>query len=99
MAKPDVRMNYETMESMASMFGANVTMFDQMKKDMQKIVQMLEGGALIGKGGSAFADAIQSQLIPSMEIMRDKLKEMQGDIKAAIRFTRDGVEDSRKQFF
>ncbi len=98
MAKPDVRMNYESMEKMAMEFDAAVAQLDDTMTDMNNIVQMMEGGALLGQGGETFRDAITSQLAPNLNQLRDKLAEMSGDVTAAVRFTRDGVEDSRKKF-
>jgi WXG100 family type VII secretion target len=99
MAKPDVRMNYESMETMASAFFKAAEQLDETMGEMQKVAQQMEGGALVGQGGSAFVDAIQSQLVPAMNIMRDKLSEMGEDINAAVKFTRDGVESARSKFF
>ena len=98
MAKPDVRMNYDSMDKMASEFKAAASQVKDTMNDMSKIVQMMEGGALLGQGGETFRDAITSQLHPNLIILRDKLAEMSGDVNAAVRFTRDGVEDSRKKF-
>ncbi len=98
MAKPDVRMNYESMEKMAKEFDNAASQLEETMNDMKKVAQMMEGGALIGDGGSAFQDAIVSQLLPAMNILTEKLQEMGGDIRAAVAYTRDGVEDSRKQF-
>jgi len=99
MAKPDVRMNYESMDTMADQFFKAAEQLDDTMGDMQKVAQMMEGGALHGNTGSAFVDAIQSQLVPAMNIMRDKLSEMGEDIKAAVEFTRDGVTSARSKFF
>jgi WXG100 family type VII secretion target len=98
MAKPDVRMNYESMDKMAKEFNAAASQLDDTMRDMDKIVQMMEGGALLGQGGETFRDVITSQLMPNLNILRDKLAEMSDDVTAAVRFTRDGVEDSRKKF-
>ena len=98
MAKPDVRMNYESMDKMAKEFDAAASQLDDTMRDMDNIVQMMEGGALLGQGGETFRDAITSQLMPNLNILRDKLAEMSDDVTAAVRFTRDGVEDSRKKF-
>ena len=99
MAKPDVRMNYESMETMANAFFKAAGQLDDTMGDMNKVAQMMEGGALVGQGGSQFQDAILSILVPAMNTMRDKLNEMGEDIKAAVEFTRDGVESSRSKFF
>ncbi|MFA9403971.1 MAG: WXG100 family type VII secretion target [Anaerolineales bacterium] len=98
MAKPDVRMNYESMDKMATEFDVAASQLDDTMDDMDKIVQMMEGGALLGQGGETFRDAITDQLMPNLNILRDKLAEESGDVMAAVRFTRDGVEDSRKKF-
>jgi WXG100 family type VII secretion target len=98
MAKPDVRMNYDSMEKMAKEFDAAASQVEDTMNDMNKIVQMMEGGALLGQGGETFRDAITDQLMPNLNKLRDKLAEESGDVMAAVRFTRDGVEDSRKKF-
>ena len=51
MAKPDVRMNYESMEKMAKEFDTGASQLEETMNDMKKIAQMMEGGALIGDGG------------------------------------------------
>jgi hypothetical protein len=33
-----------------------------------------------------------------MQILSEKMNEMGGDIRAAVAYTRDGVESSRKRF-
>lgn len=98
MAKPDVRMNYESMEFMASEFVLAASQVQDTMKDMSNIVQMMEGGALLGQGGETFRAAITDQLMPNLNILEEKLAEMADDVNAAVRFTRDGVEDSRKKF-
>jgi WXG100 family type VII secretion target len=98
MAKPDVRMNYDSMDKMASEFKAAASQVKDTMKDMSNIVQMMEGGALLGQGGETFRAAITDQLMPNLNILEEKLAEMSDDVNAAVRFTRDGVEDSRKKF-
>jgi len=98
MAKPDVRMNYESMDKMARTFTVAATEVGTTMEDMKKIVQMMEGGALLGQGGESFRSAITDQLMPNLKILEKKLTEMSDDVTAAVRFTRDGVEDSRKKF-
>ena len=98
MAKPDVRMNYDSMEKMAKEFDNCKSQLETTTSEMNKIVEMMEGGALLGQGGDAFRDAIQSILLPAIQTLTDKMGEMSGDINAAVAYTRDGVEDSRKKF-
>jgi WXG100 family type VII secretion target len=98
MAKPDVRMNYDSMEKMAKEFDNCKSQLETTANDMKKVADMMEGGALLGMGGEAFRDAIQSLLLPAIQTMTDKVGEMGGDVRAAVAYTRDGVEDSRKKF-
>jgi WXG100 family type VII secretion target len=98
MAKPDVRMNYDSMEAMAKEFENAVKQLEDTMNDMKKVASNMQDGALLGMGGDAFVDAIQSKLLPNMQILTEKLGEMNGDILAAVAFTRDGVETSRGKF-
>jgi WXG100 family type VII secretion target len=84
---------------MASAFDKAAQQLDDTMSAMQKVVQQMEGGALVGNGGTAFANAIQEQLVPAMNTMRDKLAEMGEDIRAAVDFTKDGVTSARSKFF
>ncbi|MGD2162435.1 MAG: WXG100 family type VII secretion target [Anaerolineales bacterium] len=98
MAKPDVRMNYDSMEAMAKEFDNAVKQLEESMNDMKNAAKTMEDGALLGMGGDAFVDAINSKLIPNMQILSEKMNEMGGDIRAAVAYTRDGVESSRKRF-
>lgn len=98
MAKPDVRMNYDSMEAMAKEFDNAVKQLEESMNEMKNVAKTMEDGALLGMGGDAFVDAINSKLIPNMQILSEKLNEMGGDIRAAVAYTRDGVESSRKRF-
>lgn len=98
MAKPDVRMNYDSMEAMAKEFDNAVKQLEETMNDMKKVASTMQDGALLGMGGDAFVDAIQSKLLPNMQTLTEKLGEMGGDIRAAVAYTRDGVESSRKKF-
>lgn len=98
MAKPDVRMNYDSMEAMAKEFDNAVKQLEESMNDMKNVAKTMEDGALLGMGGDAFVDAINSKLIPNMQILSEKFNEMGGDIRAAVAYTRDGVESSRKRF-
>ncbi len=98
MAKPDVRMNYDSMEAMAKEFDNAVKQLETTINEMKNVAKTMEDGALLGMGGDAFVDAIQSYLIPNINILAEKLGEMGGDVRAAVAYTRDGVESSRKRF-
>lgn len=98
MGKPDVRMNYDTMEKMAKAFSAAQNQLQATKDAMQKIAKMMEDGALQGQGGDAFRAAIQQKLLPRMKKLEDKMAELTQDVNGAVQATRDGVSSAQSRF-
>jgi uncharacterized protein YukE len=98
MGKPDVRMNYDTMEKMAKAFSAAQNQIQASKDAMQKIAKMMEGGALQGNGGDAFRTAIEQKLLPRMKVLEEKMAELTRDINGAVQATRDGVSTAQSRF-
>jgi WXG100 family type VII secretion target len=84
-----IKMDYEKMEEMAKCFQDSSRQLEDVKSAMQSIAQTMEGGALLGDGGQAFAGAIRDQLVPVITKLAEKLVELQGDVK--------GAEDDMKQ--
>jgi WXG100 family type VII secretion target len=94
----DVRMNYGSMEQMAKAFRQMQGQIDESTKAMQKIAQMMEGGALQGDGGDAFRGAIQEKLLPRMKRLESKMAELVQDMQGAVSATRDGVSTAQSRF-
>jgi uncharacterized protein YukE len=94
----DVRMNYASMEQMRDAFRLTQSQIDESTKAMQKIAQMMEGGALEGAGGDAFRAAIQEKLVPRMKRLESKMAELVKDIQGAVETTRDGVSTAQSRF-
>ena len=95
---PDQKMNYDAMEEMASVFRASAQQLDETIMVMTGIAANLEGGAMLGEAGSALSDAIQQSLNKSVGRLRDKMTELEGDIKGAVAYMRDGVDTARSRF-
>ena len=95
---PDVRMNYNSMESMQKAFHQSHQQVSESISEMEKLAKTLEDGALLGSAGDAFKDAIRSKLIKRMKVIQDKLQELEGDINGAVLATRDGVSTAQSRF-
>jgi WXG100 family type VII secretion target len=98
MGRPDVRMNYDTMEKMAKAFSTAQNQIKTTADAMKKIAQMMDGGALQGEGGNAFRGAIEGKLLPRMKKLEAKMTELSRDINGAVRATRDGVKTAKSRF-
>jgi uncharacterized protein YukE len=98
MGRPDVRMNYDSMEKMEKTFHQAHQQIEQSMREMEKIAKVFEDGALLGTAGDAFRDAIRSKLIKRMKVIGEKMKELEGDIHGAVSATRDGVKTAQSRF-
>ena len=95
---PDVRMNYNSMENMQKAFHQAHQQVSDSISQMEKLAKTLEDGALLGTAGDAFKDAIRSKLIKRMQVIADKMQELEGDINGAVLATRDGVSTAQSRF-
>jgi uncharacterized protein YukE len=98
MSKPDVRMNYSSMERMAKEFANAARQIQDSSTQMDKLAKMMEDGALVGMGGDQFRDAIRSKLMKKMKTLNAKMSELQKDIQGAVQATRDGVSTAQSRF-
>jgi len=98
MSKPDVRMNYSSMERMSKEFANAARQIQDSSTQMEKLAKMMEDGALVGMGGDQFRDAIRSKLMKKMKVLNAKMSELSKDIKDAVSATRDGVSTARNRF-
>lgn len=79
-----IKMEYDLMEEMKRTFLQGVEQLQDTSQEMQNIANSLEDGALLGRGGTAFVDAIRSKLCPAIARLADKFKELAGDIQGAV---------------
>jgi WXG100 family type VII secretion target len=93
----DVRMNYGSMEKMEKEFRDAASQLEDTRSEMEKVSNMLEDG-LRGAGGDAYREAINSQLIPALKELTEKMNELAQDIKGAVEATRDGVSTAKSRF-
>ena len=62
------------------------------------VAGMLEEGALLGRGGEAFTDAIRSKLCPAIMRLDDKFQELAGDVQKAIDYMQQADKTSASKF-
>jgi len=98
MANDKIKLNYDQADKMAKTFKAGSQQIQQTIQEMNKIAQTMSEGALLGQGGQAFVEAIQTKLCPSLKKLSDKYIELEGDVHAAIKFMQQADAESKKQF-
>lgn len=94
----DVRMNYDTMESMAKAFKAASTQLQNSKREMEKLAKSMEDGALQGDAGKRFAEAIRQDLNKAIDQLDAKMQQLEQDINGAVQAKREGVATAKGRF-
>ncbi len=96
---PDViKMDYSLMEEMSQAFLKGVEQLENTMQEMQSVANTLEEGALLGRGGSAFTDAIRNTLCPAMARLNDKFKELSNDVLNAMKDMQEADKTSQGLF-
>jgi WXG100 family type VII secretion target len=95
---PDVQMDYDMMEDMARLFRDGAQQLEDLTRSMQGVAQKLEDGALLGRGGQAFADAIRQKLCQKVNLLGDKFNELSQDVYGALVDLRDGDKEAASRF-
>ena len=93
-----IKLDYGLAEEMIRTFEQGVEQLQDTMQEMQNIATMIEGGALLGRGGDAFKDAIRSKLCPSIGRLTDKFQELSRDVDAAVKYLREADTQSKGLF-
>lgn len=94
----EIRVVYPDMEEMSRTFQQGAEQLRQTMQEMQVVASALEDGALLGLGGQAFVEAIRGRLCPSINKLADKFKELDGDVRAAMRYAMQADIESKQKF-
>lgn len=94
----DVQMDFDMMEDMARLFRESAQHMDDLIRAMQDVANRLDDGALLGRGGQAFAEAIRDKLNVRIGMLQDKLTEMSFDVYGALVDLRDGDTEAASRF-
>ena len=67
-------------------------------QEMQVIANTIESGALLGRGGQAFTEAIRDKLCPAITRLTEKYQELARDVEEAVKLMRDADDKTQKTF-
>lgn len=98
MSYDEIKLDYELAETMAKTFKQSAEQLEATLNEMQTLAGMLEGGALLGRGGSAFNEALRTKLCPSIQRLMAKFIELEADVYSAIGDMREADQSSRGMF-
>lgn len=94
----DVQMDFDMMEDMARLFREGAQHMEDLIRAMQDIANRLDDGALLGRGGQAFSEAIRDKLNTRIGMLQDKLEELSFDVYGALVDLRDGDTEAASRF-
>lgn len=94
----DVQMDFDMMEDMARLFREGAQHMDDLIRAMQEVANRLDDGALLGRGGQAFSEAIRDKLNTRIGMLQDKLSELSMDVYGALVDLRDGDTEAASRF-
>jgi uncharacterized protein YukE len=94
----EIKLVYATAEDMIHTFQQGVEQLQDTYKEMQSVASMMDEGALLGRGGEAFTDAIRSKLCPAIMRLDDKFKELATDVQKAIDYMQQADKTSAGKF-
>ncbi len=84
MAHDVIKLDYTKAAEMRKTFAASAKQIEATVKEMQGIAGTLQDGALLGRGGTAYVEAIRTKLIPSLNKLKAKYEELDKDVAGAV---------------
>lgn len=93
-----IKLDYGLAEEMIRTFEQGVEQLQDTMQEMQNVANMIEGGALLGRGGDAFKEAIRGKLSPAISRLTDKFQELSKDVDAAVKYMRDADAQAKGMF-
>jgi len=80
----ELHMSYEAMADMASRFTHGVETLQDTMSNVQKMINVLQGGALLGNSGDKLAAALQGSAMKALSNAISKLEELAADVNGAM---------------
>ncbi len=93
-----IKLDYRLAEEMEQTFRKGQQQLQQTLQEMQGVANTLEGGALLGRGGDAFKDAVKAKLCKSITNLNAKFKELEDDVKKAVQYMQEADAASKSKF-
>jgi WXG100 family type VII secretion target len=92
----EIKVDYPLMDEMTQTFLQGVEQLQDTMQEMMSIANALEDGALLGRGGVAFTEAIRGKLCPAIGRLTDKFQELSEDVKKAKEFAQQADQKSQE---
>lgn len=93
-----IKMDYEAMQEMSRTFLQGAEQLEDTMQEMQSIANTMEDGALLGRGGDAFTDALRGKLSPAISRLIDKFRELADDVNKAMQDMQEADTTSKGMF-
>ncbi len=94
----EIRMDYGLMEDMSKTFQQSVEQLQDTLSAVQNIANELEDGALLGRGGDAFTEAIRNKLSPAISRLTEKFQELSEDVTKAMEDMRSADTSTERMY-
>lgn len=94
----EIRMDYGLMEDMSKTFQQSVEQLQDTMQAMQNVANELEDGALLGRGGDAFTEAIRNKLSPAISRLTEKFQELSEDVNKAMEDMRSADTSTERMY-
>jgi WXG100 family type VII secretion target len=94
----EIRMDYGLMEDMSKTFQQSVEQLQDTLQAMQNVANELEDGALLGRGGDAFTEAIRNKLSPAISRLTEKMQELSEDVNKAMEDMRSADSSTERMY-
>jgi WXG100 family type VII secretion target len=94
----EIKMDYGLMEDMNRTFLQGVEQLQDTMQAMQSVANEIEDGALLGRGGTAFTEAIRGKLCPAISRLTDKFQELAEDINKAMEDMRSADTSTERMY-
>jgi WXG100 family type VII secretion target len=91
-------MDYDLMHKMAQDFHHGAEELQDTLTEIQNIANQMNDGALIGRGGDAFVDALRGPLSSSITRLIMKFQELRTDVIIAMREMKQADIESARKF-
>ena len=94
-----IKMDRSKMEEMSQTFRQGAETIEQSISEMRSIESSLVDGALLGQGGSMFAEVIRVNMIPVLQKLKTKFEELDGDVQYALHELMDEADPTTSGYF
>ncbi len=93
-----IKLDYGLAAEMIRTFQQGAEQLQDTAQEMQVIANTIEGGALLGRGGEAFTEAIRGKLCPAIARLTEKYQELAQDVNDAMQLMREADANTQKTF-